>query len=246
MNHPIIELKNISYINEEKNILKNINLKIHKHDKLALLGKNGSGKTSLISILNGTLKPTSGQLKIYKRDYSNLNQSQLRTIGTIWQDLRLIEELTVAQNVNCGLLGRKNIFFALGNLLNIVRFNNAQKFMKVCKLSSSIYSRNIKQISGGQKQRVAIARTIAQEPNILFADEPFNNLDPKLINHLKDLLIYGKLNYKIKLPSTILISLHRMDLLNGFNRIIGLKEGRILFDLKKSKINKTKIKEIYN
>ena len=66
MNHPIIELKNISYINEEKNILKNINLKIHKHDKLALLGKNGSGKTSLISVLNGTLKPTSGQSKIYK------------------------------------------------------------------------------------------------------------------------------------------------------------------------------------
>ena len=107
MNDPIIELKNVSYVNKENNILKNINLKIYKHDKVAMLGKNGSGKTTLISILNGTLKPTSGQLKIYKKDYSNLNQRQLRTIGTIWQDLRLIEELTVAQNVNCGLLGRK-------------------------------------------------------------------------------------------------------------------------------------------
>ena len=235
MKEPLIELKNISFVHQKNTILKDINIKIYKNDIIALLGESGAGKTTLISILNGTLKPSSGQLKIYNKDYNDLDRNQLRSIGTIWQDLRLIEELTAEQNVNCGILGRKNIFFALSNLLNLSSFNNAHKFMELCKLNSSIYSRDLNRLSGGQKQRLAIARTIAQEPKILFADELFNNLDPKLISHMRDLLIFKKLNYKEKLPSTILISLHRLDLLNGFTRIIGIKAGRILLNAEKNK-----------
>ena len=246
MKETLIELKNLSYINKKRNILTNINLKINKDDKVALIGENGSGKTTLISILNGTLIPTSGEIRIYRKEYRNLTSNQQRTIGTIWQDLRLIEELSVEQNVNCGLLGRKNMFFALSNLLNINTFKKAHEYMELFQIKSSIYNQNINQISGGQKQRVAIARAIAQHPKILLADEPFNNLDPKLIKHVQDLLIFSNLKNKINLPSTILISLHRTDLLNGFNKIIGIKGGRIIFNLDKKNLSPQILQKIYN
>tara|TARA_B100000131_G_C18019371_1_gene573897 strand:+ start:327 stop:1067 length:741 start_codon:yes stop_codon:yes gene_type:complete len=245
MNSTIIELKKVSYGNKKINILNDINLQIKENERIALIGKNGSGKSTLISILNGSLRPNKGQLKFYNQDYIDLHINQKRNIGTIWQDLRLIEELSVEQNVNCGLLGRENFLFALRNLLNLSNFKKAHKYLELCQLSESIYSKNLKQISGGQKQKVAIARGIAQEPKILFADEPFNNLDAKSINQILNLLVIKKNSSKIKLPSTVLISLHRIDLLNFFDRVIGIKNGKIFFDLEKSKLSKSKLIKIF-
>ena len=245
MNSTIIELKKVSYGNKKINILNDINLQIKENERIALIGKNGSGKSTLISILNGSLRPNKGQLKFYNQDYIDLHINQKRNIGTIWQDLRLIEELSVEQNVNCGLLGRENFLFALRNLLNLSNFKKAHKYLELCQLKESIYTKNLKQISGGQKQKVAIARGIAQEPKILFADEPFNNLDPKSINQILNLLIIKKNSSKMKSPSTVLISLHRIDLLNGFDRVIGIKNGKIFFDLEKSKLSKSKLIKIF-
>ena len=115
--------------------------------------------------------------------------------------------------------------------------------MQICNLKKSIYSKNIRKISGGQKQRVAIARSLIQESDILLADEPFNNLDPKLTANIKNILLISK--NKIRVPNTILISLHRLDLLEGFNRIIGMKNGEILFDLKKNKLKNFHLNKIY-
>ena len=245
MNSTIIELKKVSYGNKKINILNDINLQIKENERIALIGKNGSGKSTLISILNGSLRPNKGQLKFYNQDYIDLHINQKRNIGTIWQDLRLIEELSVEQNVNCGLLGRENFLFALRNLLNLSNFKKAHKYLELFQLSESIYPKNLKQISGGQKQKVAIARGIAQEPKILFADEPFNNLDAKSINQILNLLVIKKNSSKIKLPSTVLISLHRIDLLNFFDRVIGIKNGKIFFDLEKSKLSKSKLIKIF-
>tara|TARA_Y100001970_G_scaffold293002_1_gene437121 strand:- start:12031 stop:12768 length:738 start_codon:yes stop_codon:yes gene_type:complete len=245
MKKVLLDLRDISFSSFNNQILRNINLKINKGDKLALLGKSGSGKTTLISILNGSLKPSNGKYKIFNTLFNKLTKEQKTKIGTIWQDLRLIDDLSAEQNVNCGLLGKRNYIFALKNLLNICSFKEAHKYMKICDLKDSIYKRNIRMVSGGQRQRIAIARTIIQQPIILLADEPFNNLDPKIVFKLRELLLYNQINSDLKIPDTILISLHRLDLLDGFNRVIGLKDGEIMFNIKREDLNNSHLKKIY-
>jgi len=239
----ILELQDVNYEYKNHLILNKINLQIKSGDKIALLGKSGAGKTTLISILNGTINPTKGKAKFYNKEFDKLNYDQKRKISTIWQDLRLIEDLSAEQNVNCGILGKESFLFALKNLLNISSFKKAHKYMQICDLKKSIYSKNIRKISGGEKQRVAIARSLIQESEILLADEPFNNLDPKLISNIKNLLLISK--NKIRVPNTTVISLHRLDLLDGFNRIIGMKNGEIFFDLEKNKLKNSHLNKIY-
>ena len=241
----LIELENISLKYKKNNILKNINLEINEGEKIALLGKSGSGKTSLISILNGTKRQTKGDIKIYGKDFNNLDISQKVKIGTIWQDLRLIDDLSAEQNVNCGLLCNQNLIFTLKNLLNISSFHKAHKCMELCQLNSRIYSKNLKNISGGQKQRIAISRSIIQEPEILFADEPFNNLDPKLCDYLKNLFISRLNSFKFNFPNTILFSLHKINLIDGFTRVIGLKKGEICFDILRDELRESHLEDIY-
>ena len=245
MINALLELKDVTHKYKNNTILNKVNLQIKSGEKIALLGKSGAGKTTLISVLNGAIYPTKGKVKIFNTEFDKLNLDQKINISTIWQDLRLIEDLSAEQNVNCGLLGKKNFLFAFKNLLNICSFNKAHQYMQVCNLKESIYPKNIRKISGGQKQRVAIARSLIQEADILLADEPFNNLDQKLTSNIKNLLLSTRNNNKIRVPNTTLISLHRLDLLDGFNRIIGMKDGEILFDLEKNKLKKFHLNKIY-
>jgi len=246
MNNTLLELKNISYKYKNNLILNKVNLKINSGEKIALLGKSGSGKTTLISVLNGTIKPTKGEVKLFNKSFDELDRKQKRKITTIWQDLRLIEDLSAEQNVNCGLLAEKSLYFAFKNLLNISSFKKAHKYMQLCRLHKSIYDKKIRKLSGGQKQRVAIARSLIQGSNILLADEPFNNLDPKLITTIKNLLLENvdKNNTK-KSPKTTLVALHRLDLLNDFDKVIGIRDGKIFFNIKRNNLKKIHLEKIY-
>ncbi|MDC3069727.1 ATP-binding cassette domain-containing protein [Prochlorococcus sp. AH-736-D21] len=245
MNNTILELKNISYKYKNNLILNEINLKINSGEKIALLGKSGSGKTTLISVLNGTIKPTQGEVKLFNKSFEELDRRQKSKITTIWQDLRLIEDLSAEQNVNCGLLSENNFYFAFKNLLNISSFKKAHKYMQLCRLHNSIYDKKIRKLSGGQKQRVAIARSLIQESNILLADEPFNNLDPKLITTIKNLLLENVDNNTKKSPKTALVSLHRLDLLKDFDKVIGIRDGKIFFNIKRNNLKKLHLDKIY-
>ena len=245
MTKALIELKNISFKYKNSYIIKNLNLKIFDGDKIALIGKSGSGKSTLISLLNGTFIPTSGDIKFFNLPFHKLDNSQKSKISTIWQDLRLIEDLSAEQNVNCGLLGKKNFLFALKNLLSISSYRKAHEVMKICKISPSIFIKKIINLSGGQKQRIAIARSLIQEPKILLADEPFNNLDPELTKLAIKLFLNEVNQNYIKISNTILIALHKIDLIENFNRIIGLQNGTISFDLRKGEFKDNLLDKFY-
>ena len=197
-------------------------------------------------MLNGTIKPIQGEVKLFNKSFDELDRKHKRKITTIWQDLRLIEDLSAEQNVNCGLLAENNFYFAFKNLLNISSFKKAHKNMQLCRLHHSIYDKKISNLSGGQKQRVAIARSLIQGSNILLADEPFNNLDPKLITTIKKLLLENldKNNTK-ESPKTTLVALHRLDLLNDFDKVIGIRNGKIFFNIKRTNLKKFHLDKIY-
>ena len=241
----LLELKNVSLYNKDNIRVKDINLTVKKGEKIALIGKSGAGKSTLISIANGSLKPNEGVVKWKGHKINKISKRESSNIGTIWQDLSLIEELNVAQNINCGALGKHNFFWALKNLLGILDKELCQECLKAVYLQKKYLYSYISKLSGGQKKRIAIARLLRQEPEIVLGDEPFSNLDPMLSKNILDLLINQKEFFSIQIPNTILISLHQINLINNFNRVIGLKNGEIILDKPFQDITQSQIDSIF-
>ena len=242
---PILELKDITLKRGENYILKGINLRVVYGEKIALMGPSGAGKSSLISISNGSTKSTYGSVKWKGTPIENISLTNKRLIATIWQELRLVEELNVCQNINTGVLSRRNILWSLLNLLIELESEKCLRFLELVDLPSNFINMPIKNLSGGERQRIAIARTIRQEAEILFADEPLSNLDPKLTKKMLDLLL-GKIqtSYHIN-PKSVIISLHRPELVGDFTRIIGIKKGEIKIDKPKALVHQSDINSLY-
>ena len=141
----------------------------------------------------------------------------------------------------------KTIFnFAFKNLLNISLLRRRINIWNYVDFITLFTTKKIRKLSGGQKQRVAIARSLIQESNILLADEPFNNLDPKLITTIKNLLLENvDKNKTKKSPKTALVALHRLDLLNDFDKVIGIRDGKIFFNIKRNNLKKIHLEKIY-
>ena len=238
----ILELQSIDLKTNNKYRLKNISLSIKEGEHIALIGPNGSGKTSLISTINGTTYPTSGKILFRGEDIHRINKIK---IATIWQDLRLIEELTVNQNVNIGLLGRKNLLWALKNLIGIINDNHNIRYLKAVGIKHELLNTLISNLSGGQKQRVAIARMLVQNADLLLADEPTSNLDFKLSTEIIELLVNKNELPKISIPKTCIVAIHKKDLIHKFNRIIGIKEGSIIIDTDINNYNEERLKEMF-
>ena len=227
----MIELKNIykEYKNDEivTKVLFDISLKINKGEYIAIMGPSGSGKSTLMHILGLLDTPTKGYYffnnkKVSKMEDDELSKYRNKKIGFVFQNFNLLPKTSVWDNVYLPL------FYSKDN----VDIKNVDKAIKEVGLSHRRdYLSN--QLSGGEKQRVAIARSLVNSPDIIFADEPTGNLDSKtglqIVSILKKLNDHGK---------TIILVTHEKITAEYANRIISMNDGKITKDTEEFKTRK--------
>ena len=217
--------------------LQPLDLRINDGEATVLLGRSGAGKTSLIGLCNGSLLADQGQVLWQGQPLRRCRNALRRQIGTLWQDLRLVEELTVLQNINSGALGRHSLFWGLRNLINPPDQSIGRQVMARVGLPPSFLHQPVSTLSGGERQRVALARLLRQQPALVLADEPLSALDPRLAEDVLNLLLA---------QHGCLISLHRPDLMHRFQRVLGLRQGALVLDAAPSAITTEALAWLYS
>jgi len=231
----VLALDQVSVVGRDLPRLDAVSLVLHQGERVALLGPSGAGKSTLIAVANGSLRPDRGQV-VWPR--SGQGRRQRRAIGTLWQDLRLVEELSVQQNVNAGALGRRSLVWALLNLLLPLDTPACRRCLEAAGLDPGLLEQPVSRLSGGQRQRVAIARLLRQEPELLLADEPLASLDPALVDDILQRLLHQS-------APTVLISLHRPDLVDRFDRVVGLRAGSVCLDAVPAELSPEQLERLY-
>lgn len=158
--------------------LKNINLDIDKGDYYVLLGKSGVGKTVLVEIIAGLIKPSSGKVYLHQKDITT-EKIQNRKVGIVFQDYSVFPHLSVKQNIAYPLKGKK--------LCHTEKENLITKYAELANISH-LLNRGTQNLSGGELQRVALARMLVSNPDCILLDEPLASLDVQLKGGLRNLL----------------------------------------------------------
>ncbi|PBO84581.1 MAG: phosphonate ABC transporter ATP-binding protein [Thaumarchaeota archaeon] len=240
-----IKLDDITVKASSKIILDNINFEVKKGEMVAILGKSGAGKSTLLRTVAGLIKPSKNTLLLNGVDFFSLkkgNRTHLRkVIGFIPQQFRLIKELSVFENVMIGRLGGIGRF---ASILHIYPQKDKQIVLE-CIYKVGLSGKEglvARKLSGGEQQRVAIARCLAQEPQIILADEPVASLDMSLVETILEIL-----DHENKKGKTVIFVMHNVDLVRRFaKRMILMKEGRIISDEPTREIKEDAIKSLFD
>ena len=210
---------NLKYQNDKKNlkVLNNINLTVKKKETISIVGESGSGKTSLIMLIGGLEKATSGKIYFNNNDLTNLSEDKIseirrKNIGIVFQSFYLIPNYSALENV------------ALTLELNKFRNPNSQAKELLYRFGLKNRFNNLpSQLSGGEQQRVAIARAIAMKPELILADEPTGNLDSENSLMISKILF----NYVAEEGSSLIMVTHDHKLANKSKRKIKILDGKI-------------------
>lgn len=213
----MIRFENIVKSYGEKTVLKNLTISINKGEFITLIGSSGCGKTTILKLINGLIKPDSGKVWIDNQDLSMLDLIEMRrNIGYVIQNVGLFPHFTIADNISYVL-----------KLKKIDKINARQRvevLINLVGLDKSYLQKYPWQLSGGQKQRVGVARALAADPEIILMDEPFGAVDELTRRSLQDEIQ----NIHRKLGKTIVFVTHDIEeAIKLGNRIILLNEGEI-------------------
>lgn len=241
----IFDLKNVSKCFGDDEVLTDINLRIQAGERVALVGPSGAGKTTLLNLMNGSLLPSRGDVRIFGQILTDISPRALRQtqyqIGTVYQQFHLVNNLRVIHNVNAGNLGRWTLLKAAISLLWPMEVGRALQALTQVGISEKLYERADK-LSGGQQQRVALARVLVQDPLAILADEPISSVDPERSREIMNLL--RRLNQTT--GKTLITSLHTIEFAySHYERIVGLRQGRVLFDTPSTEVSLEMVAALY-
>ena len=226
----LINMKNIVkkyYIGEpnELEILHGIDLKIYEGEFVAIVGESGSGKSTLMNIIGVLDKPTEGEyyldgINVQNASEKDMNNIRNQKIGFVFQNFNLIGRTSALKNVELPML--------YAGISSKKRTERAIELLKKVGMEERC-NHQPNELSGGQKQRVAIARSLANDPSIILADEPTGALDSETSRIVMD--IFHELNRNQK--KTIILITHSKELAEECPRIITIKDGLVIDDRKR-------------
>lgn len=225
--------------------LKDINLTIEQGEFVAIIGLSGAGKSTLIRTINRMHDITDGTLTVDGVNVMELRGARLRQfrrkIGMIFQSFNLVTRTTVIKNVLTSRVPELPFWRALlGIYPQQDKLEALEALDKVGILDKAFVRAD--QLSGGQQQRVALARTLAQNPKIILADEPVASLDPVTAKQVMD--DFRRINREMNI--SVLINIHHVDLaLQYADRVIGIKAGEVVYDGPASEVNEAVLAEVY-
>jgi len=223
MNNLILTLQDVSkeFQSKERKFiaLKNINLKIEKGEYLAITGKSGSGKSTLLNMITGIDHPTSGIINFNGNSINKLSETKLakwrgENIGIVFQFFQLIPTLTIKEN----LLLAMEFVNVIPKSDRLKRINDLLQQVGIAEHATKMPS----SLSGGEQQRAAIARALANNPEIIVADEPTGNLDSKTADSINTL--FSSLANSGK---TVIVVTHDKNSTAKYHRIVNLLDGEI-------------------
>lgn len=219
----MIEFSNVSKTYENgTRALRGVNLRIEQGEFVFIVGASGAGKTTLTKLLMCEERLTSGKLNINGYNLSKIPRRKIpflrRTIGMVFQDFRLLPNMTVEENVAFAMR-------VIGEHPRVIN-TRVKKFLNLMELGDKMDCFP-HELSGGEKQRVALARALVNRPTVIIADEPTGNVDPRRSFEMMELL--RKINEAEKM--TIIVITHQMDLVNTLNkRVITINDGVVESD----------------
>jgi lipoprotein-releasing system ATP-binding protein len=207
---------------EELPILRGINLELGSGESVAIVGPSGSGKSTLLNIIGTLDRASSGEVVLRGKDLTNLNDIALaevrnREIGFVFQSHHLLPQCSVIENVLVPTLASKDGAMRRG------AEDRAKTLLERVGLSSRMHHRP-GQLSGGERQRVAVVRALINRPKLLLADEPTGALDRTSAQNLGQLLVEINREQQV----TLIVVTHALDLAHKMERVMELKEGKLL------------------
>lgn len=227
-------------------VLPDVNLKIRKGEFISIIGPSGAGKSTLLMSINAGVDIFGGDLNVLGEPVHRIANSALKRlrsrIGIIFQGFNLVKRLTVLDNVASGMLGRMYVLPAMIKYYTPGQFERIWEYMSIVGIEDAALQR-CDQLSGGQMQRVAIARAMAQEPEIVLADEPISSLDPVSARRVMDALKAVNEKYGI----TVVSNLHQLDSARDYcTRVLGIRDGAVVFDGPPESLTDAAVREVYH